>query len=72
MIIWLRHPSHGIKDCYAEAQAIADEKNGWIRFDPKNDLDKLRYGDSHISLVSCAISNSFEHTKKRGRPVRNK
>lgn len=33
MIIWLKHPQHGMKDCYSENEAIECEKNGWARFD---------------------------------------
>ena len=34
MHIYLRHPRHGSKVAIAEAEAVADEKNGWVRYDP--------------------------------------
>lgn len=30
-MICLTHPLHGTKHAYAEAEALADEKNGWTR-----------------------------------------
>lgn len=34
MHIYLKHPRHGTKVAIAEAEALCDEKNGWVRFDP--------------------------------------
>lgn len=34
MYIYMSHPMHGNKVAIAEAEAIADEKNGWIRYNP--------------------------------------
>jgi len=34
MYIYMSHPMHGDKVAIAEAEAIADEKNGWIRYNP--------------------------------------
>jgi len=34
MMIYLKHPVHGVKIASLEAEAKADEKNGWVRFDP--------------------------------------
>jgi hypothetical protein len=33
MVIYLRHPIHGSKVATMEAEADADEKNGWERYD---------------------------------------
>jgi hypothetical protein len=33
MVIYLRHPVHGTKVAIAEAEAEADEKKGWERYD---------------------------------------
>lgn len=30
-VIYLDHPKHGSKVACAEAEAVADEKNGWVR-----------------------------------------
>jgi len=32
-VIYLRHPVHGTKVACIEAEAVYDEKNGWVRFD---------------------------------------
>jgi len=32
-VIYLRHPVHGAKVACLEAEAVYDEKNGWVRFD---------------------------------------
>lgn len=32
MIIYLKHPVHGTKVAISHAEAEADEKNGWERF----------------------------------------
>ena len=34
MVIYLKHPNHGTKVAIAEAEAVADEKNGWVRYNP--------------------------------------
>lgn len=31
MMIYLTHPLHGAKHAYSEPEAVADEKNGWVR-----------------------------------------
>jgi hypothetical protein len=35
MVIYMKHPVHGTKVACMEAEADADEKNGWTRFDPQ-------------------------------------
>ena len=32
-VIYLKHPLHGAKVAIAEEEAVADEKNGWTRYD---------------------------------------
>ena len=32
-VIYLRHPVRGTKVACMEAEAVYDEKNGWVRFD---------------------------------------
>lgn len=31
MLIFLTHPVHGAKHALSESEALADEKNGWVR-----------------------------------------
>jgi len=33
-VIYLRHPTHGTKVAMMDAEAEADERNGWKRFTP--------------------------------------
>lgn len=33
-VIYLSHPVHGAKVATMEAEAIYDESNGWMRYDP--------------------------------------
>jgi hypothetical protein len=32
MVIYLKHPKHGTKVAICDMEAIADEKNGWVRY----------------------------------------
>lgn len=36
MVIYLRHPVHGMKVAVSDQEALMDEKNGWTRFDVKS------------------------------------
>ena len=40
MVIYLKHPIHGRKVATMELEAIADEKNGWVKYtlDTPNEL----------------------------------
>ena len=37
-MIYLRHPEHGTKLATMEEEAIFDESNGWLRYDPATGL----------------------------------
>ena len=60
-VIYLRHPAHGAKVATLEAEAIYDESNGWMRYDPTTpvaaDDDE---GDAPV--------NEMAVPKRRGRP----
>lgn len=32
--IYLKHPKHGVKAVVFEAEAVHDEKSGWVRYNP--------------------------------------
>ena len=34
MLIYLKHPRHGVKIATLDLEAEQDEQNGWVRFDP--------------------------------------
>jgi hypothetical protein len=56
MVIYMRHPVHGTKVAIAEAEAEADAKNGWERYD---ELGALLTPDESVLN---------ELAKPRGRP----
>ena len=33
-LIYLQHPTHGVKIANMEAEAIHDEEYGWVRYNP--------------------------------------
>lgn len=39
MVIYMRHPIHGQKVAVLEAEAVADEKEGWERYSPFDDAN---------------------------------
>jgi hypothetical protein len=39
MVIYLTHPLHGAKVATMHLEAEADEKNGWIRYNPDTPSD---------------------------------
>ena len=48
-VIYLKHELHGSKVAISEEEAVADEKNGWVRFDlfsmpppPQSDIARPR------------------------------
>ena len=55
MNIYLTHPVHGAKVATMELEALADEKNGWTRYNPD-------------TPVQVAPVNTLE-TKRRRKPA---
>ena len=39
MVIYLTHPVHGAKVATMDIEAEADEKNGWVRYNPDTPSD---------------------------------
>lgn len=60
-IIHMKHPVHGTKIATLEAEAQADEKRGWTRYDPL--APKVPSPDP-IAVMAVAV----EEPRKRGRP----
>lgn len=64
-MIYLSHPNHGVKVAYLEAEAVADEKAGWVRFDPKSN----EYcGGGHDVRQEETPETAEEMKPRRGRP----
>lgn len=59
-MIHLRHPNHGVKVAYLEAEAVADERNGWTRFNPMEKQYAVRQEE--------APEATEEVKPRRGRP----
>ena len=59
MVIYLQHPKHGNKVAIAESEAIADEKNGWIRYN-------LNTPETPV-LDAAPIENQLEVKRKYNR-----
>ena len=58
MQIYLKHQKHGIKIASIELEAIADEKNGWVRYTP--DTPAIDSSADAVPMNALGI--------KRGRP----
>lgn len=39
-VIYLKHDIHGAKVATMEEEAIADEKNGWVRYNPETPVEE--------------------------------
>jgi hypothetical protein len=57
--IYMQHPDHGCKVAVMEQEAVYDELNGWVRYNPETPSS-----DSDDS-VSAAPVNSLEVKRRR-------
>ena len=53
--IYLFHPKHGVKIATMEMEAQYDEMNGWVRYDPDEELNE-------------PAENIMVEPRRRGRP----
>jgi hypothetical protein len=60
-IIYMQHPDHGSKVATMEEEALADERNGWVRYNPDTPSS-----DSD-DLASAAPVNDLEVKRRRRR-----
>jgi hypothetical protein len=60
-IIYLQHPDHGSKVAVAEQEAVYDEQNGWVRYNP----DTPSSGSD--DPVSAVPANDLEVKRRRRR-----
>ena len=61
MIIYLKHPTHGVKVATMEAEAEYDEQNGWIRYT----LDTQPEPVAEVEEVIAAPVNTLEKRTRR-------
>lgn len=79
-MITLTHPLHGMKHCYMEGEAVADEKNGWTRVDPDAAAqveseaqvpdDASDDADEGEAVADEQMAQPADTKKKRGRPAK--
>lgn len=60
-VIYMEHPEHGSKVATLEEEAVYDEQNGWVRYNPETPSS-----DSD-DLVSAAPVNDLEVKRRRRR-----
>lgn len=49
-VIYLKHPVHGTKVATMELEAVADEANGWQRFDPEPPQETPQEADNVLPM----------------------
>jgi hypothetical protein len=59
MNIYLQHPIHGAKVATMELEAVADEQNGWARYNP----------DILLVPEVTAPTNELDVKRRRSRPT---
>jgi hypothetical protein len=59
-VIYLTHPIHGAKVATMEAEAQADESNGWERYDPT-----VRVQSAAVDAAPAADENMLRVRRKR-------
>ena len=62
-VIYMIHPAHGAKVAISEHEAIYDESNGWMRYNPTTTASAAAEDD--VEFVNTLAP------KRRGRPRSN-
>ena len=60
MLIYLKHPRHGVKIASLDLEAEHDELHGWVRFDPDT--------PSAIQAAPAFQEVTNQLPRRRGRP----
>ena len=50
MVIYLKHPDHGVKVANLDIEAEYDETLGWVRFDPNKIVEEIT--EEEVSSVN--------------------
>lgn len=76
--IYLRHPKHGEKIAYLEAEAVMDEKAGWVRFNPEAKSVEVGPADkpNRDGMIDAVVLRTVEAPpeaapRRRGRPPKS-
>jgi len=59
-VIYLTHPKHGAKVAAAEWEALADEKNGWTRYDPNNPRELVEDAPAEDNMLRVRRKRRFD------------
>jgi hypothetical protein len=64
-IIYLKHPVHGTKVATMEVEAEADEKNGWIVYNPDTRIKTESKIVDEVKIEKVAPINGLESKRIR-------
>jgi len=64
-IIYLKHPVHGTKVATMEVEAEADEKNGWIVYNPDTRIKTESKIADEVKIEKVAPINGLESKRIR-------
>ena len=64
MVIYLIHPVHGAKVAISDQEAIYDESNGWMRYDPTT---PAKAEPSDEAAEEASVVNEMAEPMRRGR-----
>jgi hypothetical protein len=73
MNIYLKHPKHGTKVAVSELEAVADEKNGWERYEIAPKIAEIVQisAENEQEIENCNVLLADLAPKKRGRPPKH-
>jgi hypothetical protein len=73
MNIYLKHPKHGTKVAVSELEAVADEKNGWERYEIAPKIAEIVQisAENEQEIENCNVLLADLTPKKRGRPPKH-
>jgi len=69
-VIYLRHPDHGVKVACMDLEADADEENGWERFDPDDDIQRVEPKNAIVSRRRQKVEDDSRDIRDIQRPNR--
>lgn len=63
MVIYLKHPVHGMKVAISDLEAEYDKKNGWEIFDPEEKIN-LKVEKQEVKSVTSPKVRPYIHRHK--------
>ena len=71
-VIYLRHPEHGTKVACSDQEAIYDESNGWVVYDPNTPSVVAAPIEQSVAETTAEAEAPEPTPKRRGRPRKGK